>query len=279
MLTIDCKKEMRDKAFQYHKIGKTIGFVPTMGYLHEGHLNLVRKAKEISDIVVVSIYVNPTQFGEGEDFSRYPRDHERDIRLLEMANTDIVFLPKEQSMYNHDHLTWVKVEKMSDLLCGRSRKGHFRGVATIVLKLLNIVTPNLLFMGEKDYQQIVILEKMIDDLDLPVRIIRCPTIREKDGLAMSSRNSYLSVENRRNATALHQALLRARELYRQGMKESKKVISEIGQYIEARSGNIDYIDVIDSNTLSSIPQLKEGCRLVLAVFFEGTRLIDNIEIS
>ena len=279
MLIIKTKQEMQDKAYQLRKAGKTIGFVPTMGYLHAGHLQLVEEARKKTDIVIVSIYVNPTQFSQNEDFSRYPRDHGRDLKSLAAEQTDIVFLPEEKSIYNRDHLTWVEVDSMSNLLCGKSRKGHFRGVTTVVLKLINLVSPDYMFMGEKDYQQLVILEKMVEDLDLPVKIVRCPTVREEDGLAMSSRNSYLSAENRKNAASLYHALTQARDSYRKGVVDSKRIISEISLYIENRSGKIDYVDVVDSRTLTSLPQLEKGCRITLAVFFDETRLIDNIEVS
>jgi pantoate--beta-alanine ligase len=273
------KEAAREKIAHLRKSGKTVGFVPTMGYLHAGHLQLVKKAKELTDIVVVSIYVNPAQFSQGEDFSRYPRDSRNDLKLLGKYQADIVFIPANDRMYDQEHLTWVKVSGLEDRLCGKSRPGHFQGVATIVLKLLNIIIPDLMFMGEKDYQQVVILERMLSDLDLPVHLVRCPTIREANGLAMSSRNSYLSPKTREDASSLYQSLLLAQQLYRQGERDSSRLISTMQEMIEAKGGEIDYISVIDSNTLEDLSSLTSGCRVVLAAFFAGTRLIDNIEIS
>ena len=275
---IDNKAEMRELISHIRKNNNIIGFVPTMGYLHKGHLSLVQKAKEISDIVIVSIYVNPAQFSQGEDLSRYPRNIDHDLTLLKNLHTDYVFIPQEDKMYDPDHKTWVHVTELEDKLCGKSRKDHFRGVATIVLKLLNIVSTDLMFMGEKDYQQVVILEKMISDLDLPVKIIRCPTIREEDGLAMSSRNSYLSPEIRINATSLYQSLNHAKDMFHKGIPEVKEVIREMRIIIESKGGKIDYIEAFDSKILQQIDHLSKGSRIALAVFFDGTRLIDNIEV-
>ena len=278
IIIIETKEEMRKRVADLRKEGKTIGFVPTMGFLHEGHLNLVQRAREQCDIVVVSIYVNPAQFGRGEDFSRYPRDVSRDVDLLKKYKTDYVFIPEQETMYTGDHLTWIEVEQLQEKLCGKTRIGHFRGVTTIVLKLLNITIPDLMFMGEKDYQQVVILEKMLSDLDSPVKIVRCPTVRENGGLAMSSRNSYLSPEQRESAKALYQSLLHAREMFRQGKTDAVEVIEEMREMIEDSGGRIDYIEIVDSKTLEEIPYLVKGCRIALAVFYEWTRLIDNIEI-
>jgi len=275
---IDNKAEMRELTSHLRKKNNIIGFVPTMGYLHKGHLSLVQKAKEMSDIVIVSIYVNPAQFSQGEDLSRYPRSIDHDLKLLENLNADYVFIPQDDQMYDPDHKTWVHVTELEDKLCGKSRLDHFRGVATIVLKLLNIVIPDLMFMGEKDYQQVVILEKMISDLDLQVRIIRCPTVREADGLAMSSRNSYLSSETRKNAASIFQSLKHAKEIFHRGITDVKEVIREMKIMIESKGGKIDYIEAFNSKTLQQIDHLSKGSRIALAVFFDSTRLIDNIEI-
>lgn len=276
---VKTKEEMKETVSFLRKAGKSVGFVPTMGYLHAGHLNLVKRAKEMTDVVVVSIYVNLAQFTKGEDFSRYPRDTEKDLIFLEELGTDLVFLPPPDRMYDNDHLTWVSVEKLEDKLCGRSRKGHFRGVATIVLKLLHIVNPDLMFMGEKDYQQVLLLEKMLHDLDMSVKIIRCPTLREEDGLAMSSRNCYLSPTGRRNAAVLYRSLIMAQKMYDNGIYDAATVITGLKKLIEEKEGRIDYIEVVDSKTLEPLPVLQKGCRIALAVFIEGTRLIDNMEIS
>ena len=276
---VNNKEEMRELVFRIRRNDKSVGFVPTMGYLHQGHLALVEKAKEMTDQVVVSIYVNPTQFSKGEDLTRYPRNLNNDLRLLKDHRVDFVFLPDEDKMYNQDHLTWVQVTQLEDRLCGRSRKGHFRGVTTIVLKLLNIVNPDLMFMGEKDFQQTVILEKMISDLDLPVRIVRCPTVREADGLAMSSRNSYLSPDGRQKAVALYKALQMAKEMFQQDVNDPQKIVNAMKRLIEEEGGRFDYIEIFDSKTLQPLSTMISGCRIALAVYFDGARLIDNIEIT
>lgn len=277
-IIIVSKKEIRETVSRYRSSGKIVGFVPTMGFLHEGHLQLVKRAKEMSDVVVVSIYVNPTQFGKGEDFTGYPRDIAHDLSLLKKYRADYIFIPDEEKMYNRDHLTWVDVTQLDEKLCGKSRKGHFRGVTTIVLKLLNIVNPDLMFMGEKDFQQTVVLEKMLNDLDSAVKLVRCPTVREKHGLAMSSRNSYLSTEARERASVLFRSLLMAQEMFGKGIRDSSEVVTAMRGMIEEEGGRIDYIEVVDSITLDSLDLLHKGCRIALAVFFEKARLIDNIEI-
>ena len=275
---INKKEEMREIISHCRKNNNLIGFVPTMGSLHQGHLSLVEKAREMSDIVIISIYVNPSQFSQNEDFSKYPRDLSSDLALLEKYKPDFVFYPQEDQMYQKDHHTWVNVTGLEDKLCGKSRQEHFKGVATIVLKLLNIVTPDLMFMGEKDYQQLVIMGKVLSDLDLPVKIVPCPTVREKDGLAMSSRNNYLTPEGRKKATLLFQALSEAKELFQNGLTDPGTVVSEMRKLIEQKGGKIDYIEAFEKQSLESVDVLKIGTRIALAVFIEGTRLIDNIEL-
>ena len=269
---------MREIISHCRKNNNLIGFVPTMGSLHQGHLSLVEKAREMSDIVIISIYVNPSQFSQNEDFSKYPRDLSSDLALLEKYKPDFVFYPQEDQMYQKDHHTWVNVTGLEDKLCGKSRQEHFKGVATIVLKLLNIVTPDLMFMGEKDYQQLVIMGKVLSDLDLPVKIVPCPTVREKDGLAMSSRNNYLTPEGRKKATLLFQALSEAKALFQNGLTDPGTVVAEMRKLIEQKGGKIDYIEAFDKQSLESVDVLKIGTRIALAVFIEGTRLIDNIEL-
>jgi pantoate--beta-alanine ligase len=255
-----------------------IGFVPTMGALHKGHLSLVERCHSESDLTVVSIYVNPTQFGPQEDLNHYPRNLEKDIDLLRNYHVDIVFTPDDVQMYPEGYCTWVQVEGLSDILCGASRPGHFRGVATIVLKLMHIVNPKLMFMGMKDYQQIIVLEKMIEDLNLETKIVRCPIVREPDGLAMSSRNSYLTPDERQRATCLIKALKNAQKMVNEGYLDSSILISEAENIIKQSDGRIDYIKIVDGSTLQELPEVRSGSRMMLAVYIGNTRLIDNIEL-
>ena len=255
-----------------------IGFVPTMGALHKGHLSLVERCHSESDLTVVSIYVNPTQFGPQEDLNHYPRNLEKDIDLLRNYHVDIVFTPDDVQMYPEGYCTWVQVEGLSDILCGASRPGHFRGVATIVLKLMHIVNPKLMFMGMKDYQQIIVLEKMIEDLNLETKIVRCPIVREPDGLAMSSRNSYLTPDERQRATCLIKALKNAQQMVNEGYLDSSILISEAENIIKQSDGRIAYIKIVDGSTLQELPEVRSGSRMMLAVYIGNTRLIDNIEL-
>jgi len=257
---------------------KKIGFVPTMGALHKGHLSLVERCHSESDLTVVSIYVNPTQFGPQEDLNHYPRNLEKDIDLLRNYHVDIVFTPDDVQMYPEGYCTWVQVEGLSDILCGASRPGHFRGVATIVLKLMHIVNPKLMFMGMKDYQQIIVLEKMIEDLNLETKIVRCPIVREPDGLAMSSRNSYLTPDERQRATCLIKALKNAQQMVNEGYLDSSILISEAENIIKQSDGRIDYIKIVDGSTLQELPEVRSSSRMMLAVYIGNTRLIDNIEL-
>lgn len=272
------KTEVREAVHKIRQKGLKIGFVPTMGYLHKGHLSLVERAKRENDIVIVSIFINPTQFSPNEDLARYPRDIQNDINELNKLDTDYIFIPTEHEMYAENHLTWVNVDKLGDRLCGASRPGHFRGVTTVVLKLLNIVSPNSMYMGEKDFQQLVILEQMIADLDIDTKIVRCPTVREYDGLAMSSRNSYLTKESRQRALSLSISLKIAQKCFNEGTTDTAQVISKMKDELSSSVDKIDYIEIIDSATLEPIKQLKKGCRVLLAAFVNGTRLIDNTEI-
>ena len=255
-----------------------IGFVPTMGSLHEGHLSLVREAKKQTDIVIVSIFVNPTQFGANEDLSNYPRNNEHDIKLLTNLEVDYIFFPTDEQMYPEGFKTWVNVDKITQVLCGRSRPTHFRGVTTIVAKLINIINPDLMFMGEKDFQQLVVLKQMAKDLNFRTKVIGCSIIREKDGLALSSRNKYLSSQGRQKALCLNKSLLLAQKLFNEGIVSSNKIISQMTDLIEDNESIIDYIEVFDPKTLEHIPELVSGCRIALAVIVENTRLIDNIQI-
>jgi pantoate--beta-alanine ligase len=255
----------------------TVGFVPTMGYLHEGHLSLVRECRKRSGLTVVSIFVNPLQFGPREDFRRYPRDPERDAALLEKEGADILFLPEAEEMYPPGFRTAVEVAGLQDKLCGGSRPGHFRGVATVVLKLLNIVRPDSVFLGQKDAQQVVILRRMAEDLDLVVRIIDLPTVREPDGLAMSSRNVYLSAEERRAATVLFRGLEEARRVFDAGERGASRIRERLLATLATEPlARVDYAEVVDPVNLEPVERVEGETLIALAVYFGRTRLIDNI---
>jgi pantoate--beta-alanine ligase len=269
-------KEMKEFSEEQRKKGKIIGFVPTMGYLHEGHLSLMKIAKENCDLIIVSIYVNPTQFGPNEDLSKYPRDFERDKRLCEEVGVDVIFYPSDKEMYPDGYLTFVKVEKMSEKLCGITRPTFFRGVTTIVLKLFNIVKPHKAYFGLKDYQQFVIIKKMVNDLNLDVEMIGCPIIREKDGLAMSSRNTYLNPEERKQATFLSQSLQNTKKLFFEGETDSEKLKKVVKDMINKTIGRIDYVEIFSPKSLEPVKKISKGDVIALAVFFGKTRLIDNV---
>lgn len=257
----------------------TLGFVPTMGYLHEGHLSLVKQSVKENPNTIVSIFVNPSQFGQNEDLATYPRDLERDVELLKECGVEYVFNPNAQAIYPDGFDTWVVPDKLAGVLCGKSRPGHFRGVATVVLKLLNITNPDHMYMGIKDYQQLRILKQMIIDLHLDCDIVACPIVREADGLAMSSRNSYLNPDERKRALSLYQGLLRARELYAQGERDCGLIINTIKENIQDSGGRIDYIECVDPLSLQSVSDAKDDTRMMLAVYFGKTRLIDNMALK
>jgi pantoate--beta-alanine ligase len=257
--------------------GRTIGLVPTMGYLHEGHLSLVRASKEAADVTVVSIFVNPAQFGPREDFARYPRDLERDTALLVREGTDILFAPEAGDMYPPGFCTYVEVEGLQDKLCGKTRPGHFRGVCTVVLKLFEIVRPDAAYFGQKDAQQALILKKMVGDLNLGVRIEVRPIVREPDGLALSSRNKYLSPADRRAAVALSRSLAEAEAVLRAGEHRPDAVAGLIrGLLSREPAARVDYIEIVDAETLEPAPDAGPGRLIALAVYFGSTRLIDNM---
>ncbi len=258
------------------KKGKVVGLVPTMGYLHEGHLSLVRQARRKCDLLVVSIFVNPAQFGPKEDFKKYPRDLDKDLSMLRKEGVDLVFTPSVREMYAPEHLTYVEVSDLSRLLCGASRPIHFRGVVTVVLKLFNILQPDIAVFGRKDYQQAVIIRKMVKDLNLSVDVLTGPTVREKDGLAMSSRNIYLNAVQRKNAVVLYRCLKWVRQAYIDGLRDPKLAAKKIRSMIRIKKGKVDYVAVVDKNTLKPVNKLRRGTLIALAVFFGKTRLIDNI---
>jgi pantoate--beta-alanine ligase len=264
----------------FKKEGKKIGLVPTMGFLHEGHLSLVDIARKRCDKLVVSIFVNPLQFGPREDLSRYPRDLKRDIRLLKERGTDFVFIPDERDMYPDGFHTYVEVEKLTNVLCGKSRPGHFRGVTTVVLKLFNIIKPDIAVFGEKDAQQAIIIKRMVEDLNLSTKIITGPTIRERDGLAMSSRNMYLTQNEREDAVVLYKSLLMAREMIKEGEYKPREVIEKMRQMIAKKeTARIDYVSIIGKKDLAPVKKIEGEVLVALAVWFGKARLIDNITIK
>ncbi len=272
-------EKMQRFSLSLKRKGKKISFVPTMGALHLGHLSLVKRAKKLGDFVVASVFVNPTQFGPKEDFKRYPRDLKKDMELLKKAGCDLVFTPKVKDIYPEGYLTYVDVEKLSDKLEGASRPGHFKGVCTIVAKLFNIVLPDYAIFGQKDAQQAIIIKKMTKDLNFPIKIIVSPTVREKDGLAFSSRNSYLNPEERREAKVLYQALRTGKRLVESGEKNPERVIDKMRQLIDKQKlAKIDYIALTDTKKLEPAKVIKGELLLSLAVKFGKTRLIDNLKI-
>lgn len=256
--------------------GKKIAFVPTMGYFHEGHLCLVKEAKKLADFVVVSIYVNPTQFGPKEDFSKYPRDFERDLKMAESVDTDVIFYPDNKEMYPAGYQTYVEVEKVTQHLCGMSRSGHFRGVTTVCCKLFNIVKPHVAIFGKKDFQQYVTIKHMVDDLNMDLQIIGVPTVREYDGLAMSSRNKYLKKNERLSALTLFKSLKLAEKLYSGGERKSSVIIDKVEKLINSAPYTaIDYIKICSTKTLKDVEEIKSQSVIALAVKVGTTRLIDN----
>ncbi len=279
MERIENISEMQSRAGMIRKSGLRIGFVPTMGYLHQGHLSLIYAAKKVSDVVVVSIFVNPAQFGPNEDYNTYPRDISRDEKLAEEAGADIIFHPSACDMYPGKHLTWVYVEKLTEILCGAKRKGHFRGVTTVVSKLFHIVKPHTAVFGQKDAQQAAVIKKMVDDLNMDVTIHIAPTVREADGLAMSSRNVFLTPENRKNASILSTVLFRLKASVLSGedintlLEKAKKSISQLPDT------EVEYIELRSYPDLEPMARFDRDCLIALAVRFGGVRLIDNVFIE
>nr|WP_245542846.1 pantoate--beta-alanine ligase [Thermodesulfobacterium hveragerdense] len=268
--------EMKAKVKELKSRGYKIGFVPTMGYLHEGHLSLVRKAKSLADKVVVSIFVNPLQFGPKEDFREYPRDLERDLSLLEKEEVDVVFVPSAEEMYPSDYQTYVEVVNLTDKLCGAFRPGHFKGVTTVVLKLFNIIQPDIAVFGEKDYQQLLVIKQMVKDLNLDIEIVGSPTVREPDGLAMSSRNIYLSPKERESALSLNRALELAERLVKEGEKNPEKIKKTLFEFLRMHPYLIvQYIEIVDPETLDPIEVIEKPVVCAIAAYVGKARLIDN----
>jgi pantoate--beta-alanine ligase len=282
MKTIVSIFEMQKFSEQARLRKKTIGLVPTMGYLHKGHLSLIGKAKRSCDVVITSIFVNPAQFAPNEDFARYPRNLEQDTQLCKSAGATVLFVPGESEMYPEGYSTYVTVERQSSILEGKFRPTHFRGVTTIVAKLFSLTKPHKAFFGQKDAQQCVVIKKMVKDLNLGVEIVTAPIIREKDGLAMSSRNVYLSAEERSDATILSASLRRAKEMVDRGEMNASTIIAEMRRMIEMKSSaKIDYVAVVDAESLADLDafQRRTSALVVLAVRIGTTRLIDNTIIN
>ena len=281
MQIVRSPKLMQKICVDLKRDGKIIGVVPTMGYLHKGHVSLIRIAKKKSDVLVVSIFVNPTQFGPKEDFARYPKDFKRDRLLLEsrLRRDDFLFVPRIKNMYPEGYLTYVSVDKISQHLEGVVRPGHFKGVTTVVAKLFNIVQPDIAIFGQKDAQQAVVLKKMVDDLNYGIKMIIAGTVRERDGLASSSRNVYLSKEERKQAKVLYQALRLAKKMIKKGEKSPSKIASKMNKLIDKQPlAEIDYIAITDAHSLELLNKLKGEVLISLAVRFGKNRLIDNIKI-
>ncbi len=270
-------EEMRAACRALRQEGKRLGFVPTMGALHEGHLSLVRAAKAACDVVAVSIFVNPAQFGPNEDLAKYPRPFERDRELLEKEGVELLFAPPVAEMYPPGAMTWINVEKLSDKLDGGSRPGHFRGVTTVVAKLFHIVEPDEAFFGQKDAAQVAIVRRMVWDLNLPVEITACPIVREADGLAMSSRNAYLAPQQRKQALVLHRSLMRVKRMAEQGERRAAALIAAAREEFAGEpAARLDYVEVVDPNSLDPVNDVARGALVAVAAWVGGTRLIDNI---
>lgn len=276
MLVVKKISEIREYVNKAKKQGKKVGFVPTMGFFHEGHLELMRNARKECDVVVVSIFVNPIQFGPGEDFEDYPRDLNRDVKLAEEVGVDIIFAPDVEEIYPEGFSTYVEVKGLTEKLCGRSRPGHFRGVTTVVLKLFNSVQPHVAYFGQKDAQQVLVVSKMVKDLNLDIEIRSVPTVREKDGLAMSSRNTYLNTEERKAATVLYRSIQLVKEKVRMGERDVNRLKKAAAELILSEPlAKIDYVEILTFPDLKEQDTLKDKMLLALAVKIGKARLIDN----
>jgi pantoate--beta-alanine ligase len=277
MIVITKIKDMQTAMQQYRREGKTIGFVPTMGYLHEGHVALIQKAREENDIVALSVFVNPLQFGPNEDFERYPRDLERDQRIAKEHGVDVFFSPDVKEMYPHPLSVQVVVKERVDVLCGKSRPGHFDGVATVLTKLFHIVMPDRAYFGLKDAQQVAVVDGLIRDFHFPIELVAVPTVREEDGLAKSSRNVYLSPEERKEAPALYKALLKAKAAVENGERNAEAVCALVKQYIQTHThAEIDYAEIYSYPDLKPLETLTGKVIIAVAARFANARLIDNI---
>jgi pantoate--beta-alanine ligase len=280
MKILNTAEDMRSASRLARRGGKRLGFVPTMGALHEGHLSLVRAARARCDAVAVSIFVNPTQFAPNEDFTSYPRNFDRDSELLEKEGVEFLFAPSAQEIYPDGAATWVTVDAIADRLCGKSRPGHFRGVTTVVAKLFHIVEPDVAVFGQKDAAQAAIIRRMVRDLKFPIELVVCPIVREADGLAMSSRNAYLTPQERRQALTLYRSLLEIQSLFAAGERDPAKLI-HAGKKIFAAEPQVrlDYLEIVDPETLEFVSRIRETALVAVAAFVGTTRLIDNTLIE
>lgn len=274
-------RSFQELCLEFKRKGLTIALVPTMGALHEGHKSLMDAGRKLADKLLVSIFVNPTQFGPSEDFTRYPRTFEEDCALAGDCGVDVIFAPESSAMYGPTHATWVEVPALAENLCGKSRPGHFRGVCTVVLKLFNLAQPDIALFGEKDRQQLCILKKMAEDLNLPLTVRGCPTVREADGLALSSRNKYLSAEERRQAAQIIKGLRLADELFRKGERASAILSAAVRDYwrVNIPNGEIDYLEFVHPESLAPLENLNETAVVAAAVKFTSARLIDNLVLE
>ncbi|MHC4477271.1 MAG: pantoate--beta-alanine ligase [Planctomycetota bacterium] len=263
-----------------HSAGKRVGLVPTMGALHVGHESLIARAVTETDFVVVSIFVNPTQFGAGEDFEKYPRTFEKDLEICRQGGVAAVFAPSAEQMYGHENLTWVNVEKLTEGLCGAFRPGHFRGVATVCAKLFNIVLPDVAYFGQKDGQQAIVIKRMVADLNMPLEIVVCPTVREADGLAVSSRNKYLSEQQRKDATVIYKSLERCRALVEGGVRDAEEIVGQMRKVLEEVAGiEVEYVSIVDAETLESSARIRGEVLVAVAARIGPARLIDNMLVD
>jgi pantoate--beta-alanine ligase len=277
MKTAETIESIRNHIKAAHAKGKKIGFVPTMGALHIGHISLIEEAKKQVDYVVVSIFVNPTQFGPGEDFEKYPRPLEKDLDICDKYGVDLVFAPAPEEMYGSQNLTWVNVNKLTEPLCGRYRPGHFRGVTTVCAKLFNIVQPDVAFFGQKDAQQATVIKRMVADLNIPLQIVICPTVREPDGLAVSSRNRYLSSQQRRDAALIYKSLKKCKKMIDAGATDVQQIIAEMRKILQQIPyTEIEYVSIVDAETLGEIECISGRVLAAVAVRIGSSRLIDNI---
>ncbi len=277
MEVIKTIKEMKEFSYQARGAGKTIAFVPTMGFFHEGHLSLMREGRKRADLLIVSLFVNPTQFAPHEDLKNYPRNFERDRQMAEQVGTDILFAPEADEMYPADHQTHVLVEKVTRTLCGRSRPTHFRGVTTVVTMLFEIVTPHVTLFGEKDYQQLVTIRQMVKDLHMSIEVVGMPTVREADGLAMSSRNTYLLPEERKAALSLYRSLQRAKAFLQEGEQRASRILDEMNGILRSEPlVRVDYVQICDADTLQEVDRIEGDVVVALAAYLGKTRLIDNL---
>ncbi len=273
-------QSIRDMVKAARDNGKTIGFVPTMGALHIGHISLIQAATKKCNYLVVSIFVNPTQFVPGEDFEKYPRPFEADLEICKKEGVDAVFAPRPDEMYPEENLTWVNVEKITEPLCGKFRPGHFRGVTTVCTKLFNIVAPDIAFFGQKDAQQAIVISRMVADLNMPLEIVICPTVREPEGLAVSSRNKYLTEQQKKDATNIYKSLQKCRDMIESGIKDASEIITEMTNILEqVPSIEIEYISIVNAETLENIDRIEGKILTAVAAKIGPARLIDNILVD